>query len=247
MTNKCKSVWQYFDRLEPKTKGSQHRAKCRYCPHEFNGQPARMTKHLLSRCSGCPKEVRESLLSQEEYVTPSKKPCLESVLQLSNSGSHPHTPILHQIPQIATVTSTITPLTSTPSTAPISTLHAMASEPKQVNIASMPTPTPTPNNNSIPINMHSQVHTQVHNQIRQDNNSVSEIDLNQDRDEKELIDATIARTFYATGIPFSVIENPSFMELLHTLRPDYTPPSRKELATAFVEQDLWLCKETSAK
>ncbi|ORX77574.1 hypothetical protein K493DRAFT_321350 [Basidiobolus meristosporus CBS 931.73] len=243
MTNKCKSVWQYFDRLEPKTKGSQHRAKCRYCPHEFNGQPARMTKHLLSRCSGCPIEVRESLLAQEDYSTPNKKPCLESVLQLANSGSHTHTPILQQIPPMPPVNTTMTPAPTpmaTPSTAPMSTLHAMASESKQVNIQSMQTPASN-NNNNIPVNMHSQ----IHNQVRE--NSMNEVSLTQEQDEKEFIDATLARTFYVTGIPFSVIENPSFMDLLHTLRPDYTPPSRKELVTIFAEQDLWLCRDTPAK
>ncbi|ORY02787.1 hypothetical protein K493DRAFT_346498 [Basidiobolus meristosporus CBS 931.73] len=97
------------------------------------------------------------------------------------------------------------------------------------------------------MNLHNQIHDQFHTQIRsQDSPTVNEINVSQDRIEKELVDATIARTFYTTGIPFSVIENPAFMELLHTLRPDYTPPSRKELAAIFVEQDLWLCKETPA-
>ncbi|KAK9766319.1 hypothetical protein K7432_004670 [Basidiobolus ranarum] len=247
MTNKCKSVWQYFERLEPKTKGSQHRAKCRYCPHEFNGQPARMAKHLQSRCVGCPIEVREALNAQEEYVTPAKKPCLESVLQLNNSGSHPHTPILQQMPHISSLPSTIAsaPISmTTPSTTPMSTLHAMASESKPVNISNLHTPTSQHNN--MAMNTHSLTHNQFHNQVQSQDNSVNETNLSQDRIEKELVDATIARTFYTTGIPFSVIENPSFMELLHALRPDYTPPSRKELATIFVEQDLWLCKETPA-
>ena len=44
------------------------------------------------------------------------------------------------------------------------------------------------------------------------------------------IDRALVKAFVICGIPWSTIENPFFIELLKTLRPAYTPPSRENLS-----------------
>lgn len=57
------------------------------------------------------------------------------------------------------------------------------------------------------------------------------------------INRALVKSFVVCGIPFSIVENPFFVELLKTLRPAYEPPSKDILSgcllaqeTAFVNQ-----------
>jgi len=59
------------------------------------------------------------------------------------------------------------------------------------------------------------------------------------------INWALVKAFVVCGIPFHIIENPFFVELLKTLRPAYEPPSRDILSgcllaqeTAFVNQEV---------
>ena len=59
------------------------------------------------------------------------------------------------------------------------------------------------------------------------------------------ITRTCVKAFVVCGIPWHIIENPFFIELLKTLQPGYTPPSRKSLSgdlfaqeTAIVNQQI---------
>jgi hypothetical protein len=51
------------------------------------------------------------------------------------------------------------------------------------------------------------------------------------------IDRACVKAFVVCGIPWHVIENPFFIELLKTLRPGYTPPSREVLSGKLLSQE----------
>ena len=55
---------------------------------------------------------------------------------------------------------------------------------------------------------------------------------------KKEIDHAILKAFVCCGISFAVIENPFFIEMLKTLQPGYTPPSRKLLAGNLLETEV---------
>ena len=48
-------------------------------------------------------------------------------------------------------------------------------------------------------------------------------------DEKESFDLQVAKFFFSSNLPFSVVENKHFVKLCSDLRPGYKPPSRKKL------------------
>jgi hypothetical protein len=54
----------------------------------------------------------------------------------------------------------------------------------------------------------------------------------------EAINVALVRAFVCCGIPFSVIDNPFFRELLYQLRPNYEPPSRQTLAGQLLSKEI---------
>lgn len=69
-----------------------------------------------------------------------------------------------------------------------------------------------------------------------DNND-NEDSVNNEKEKKEEIDTTIARAFYASGIPLATIENPFIIQALRKINPEYHPPSRKLLSTTLLEKE----------
>ncbi|XP_073529434.1 uncharacterized protein [Phyllobates terribilis] len=56
------------------------------------------------------------------------------------------------------------------------------------------------------------------------------------RSEKELIDEKIAQFIYATNSSFRLTENPHFINMVQSLRPGYSPPSRADVAGKLLDQ-----------
>ncbi|CAJ0940114.1 unnamed protein product [Ranitomeya imitator] len=54
--------------------------------------------------------------------------------------------------------------------------------------------------------------------------------------EKELIDEKIAQFIYATNSSFRLIENPHFINMVQSLRPGYSPPTRADVAGKLLDQ-----------
>lgn len=52
----------------------------------------------------------------------------------------------------------------------------------------------------------------------------------------ESLDLLVAKFFYATNIAFTAVEHQTFKELISTLRPGYSPPSRKALAGELLDK-----------
>jgi hypothetical protein len=52
-----------------------------------------------------------------------------------------------------------------------------------------------------------------------------------------IIDKALLNAFVSCGIPFSIIENPFFLELLKVLQPSYKPPTRQRLAGSLLEYE----------
>ena len=59
---------------------------------------------------------------------------------------------------------------------------------------------------------------------------VSSFAVKTDQQSKSNLDHQVAKFFYACNIPFAVAEHPEFKKLVSTLRPGYTPPSRKQIS-----------------
>jgi hypothetical protein len=55
---------------------------------------------------------------------------------------------------------------------------------------------------------------------------------------EEKINKVLLKAFVMCGIPWSAIENPYFIELLKVLQPGYKSPSRKQLSTIFLENEV---------
>ncbi|CAG8854579.1 5798_t:CDS:2, partial [Gigaspora margarita] len=51
------------------------------------------------------------------------------------------------------------------------------------------------------------------------------------------INRALVKAFIVCGIPFHIIENPFFVELLKTLRPAYEPPSKDVLSGRYLAQE----------
>ncbi|CAG8720506.1 19857_t:CDS:2, partial [Dentiscutata erythropus] len=51
------------------------------------------------------------------------------------------------------------------------------------------------------------------------------------------INGSLLKAFVVCDIPFSVIENPFFIDLLQNLCPNYQPPSREILAVRLLDQE----------
>ncbi|CAB5366112.1 unnamed protein product [Rhizophagus irregularis] len=54
---------------------------------------------------------------------------------------------------------------------------------------------------------------------------------------KASITRALVRTFICCGIPFSIIENPFFIEFLHEMRPGYEPPTSELLSGKLLNQE----------
>ncbi|XP_053105078.1 uncharacterized protein LOC128324475 [Hemicordylus capensis] len=54
--------------------------------------------------------------------------------------------------------------------------------------------------------------------------------------EKELIDEKIAQFVYATNSSFRLTENPHFINMVQSLRPGYSPPSRADVAGKLLDK-----------
>jgi len=51
------------------------------------------------------------------------------------------------------------------------------------------------------------------------------------------IDRSITKAFVMSNIPFNIVENPWFIDLMKTLQPGYNPPSRKVLSGTLLEAE----------
>jgi hypothetical protein len=54
----------------------------------------------------------------------------------------------------------------------------------------------------------------------------------------DAINHSVTKAFVMCNIPFSVIENPWFIDMLKTLQPSYVPPSRKVLSGTLLEAEV---------
>jgi hypothetical protein len=54
---------------------------------------------------------------------------------------------------------------------------------------------------------------------------------------KASIIRALVRAFICCGIPFSIIENPFFIEFLHEMRPGYEPPTSELLSGRLLNQE----------
>jgi hypothetical protein len=54
----------------------------------------------------------------------------------------------------------------------------------------------------------------------------------------DIIDRSITKAFVMSNIPFSVIENPWFVDMIKTLQPGYNPPTRQVLSGSLLEAEL---------
>jgi hypothetical protein len=71
------------------------------------------------------------------------------------------------------------------------------------------------------------------------NNEESHTNKNDDLTAEQIafIDRLILRTFIMCGIPFRVVENPYFINILKNLRLTYNPPSRERLSTNLLSEE----------
>lgn len=53
--------------------------------------------------------------------------------------------------------------------------------------------------------------------------------------QKQVFDQQIARFVYATNTAFNTVEHPEFVKLIKSLRPEYSPPARKQIAGDLLE------------
>jgi hypothetical protein len=73
-----------------------------------------------------------------------------------------------------------------------------------------------------------------------DQKTIDDFYENKELSEKkiEAINIALVRAFVCCGIPFSIIDNPFFRELLYQLRPNYGPPSRQTLAGQLLSKEI---------
>ena len=55
-------------------------------------------------------------------------------------------------------------------------------------------------------------------------------------EEAKKINAELAQFIFRTGLPFSVVDHPNFKRFVQSLRPSYMAPSRKTIATKWLDQ-----------
>ncbi|CAH1768742.1 522_t:CDS:2, partial [Entrophospora sp. SA101] len=55
---------------------------------------------------------------------------------------------------------------------------------------------------------------------------------------KDAINTALVKAFVGCGISFNVINNPFFKELLHELRPNYSPPTRQTLSGNLLSKEI---------
>lgn len=64
--------------------------------------------------------------------------------------------------------------------------------------------------------------------------------------QKALVDEKLAAFFYGCNIPFRVVESDHFKNFLKALRPAYTPPTRKRLASTLLDEAYEKCVSQDA-
>jgi hypothetical protein len=70
-----------------------------------------------------------------------------------------------------------------------------------------------------------------------------EVDMNDENDNElsaeqtALIDRSVLKAFAMCGIPFQVVENPYFINMLKNIRSNYSPPSRERLSTNLLHEE----------
>lgn len=64
--------------------------------------------------------------------------------------------------------------------------------------------------------------------------------------QKQMFDEQIARFIYATNTAFITVEHPEFIKMVQGFRPEYSPPSRKQIAGDLLEYTYRKEKETCA-
>ena len=66
--------------------------------------------------------------------------------------------------------------------------------------------------------------------INSENNELS-------KEQRALIDRSILKAFVMCGLPFQIIENPYFINIMKNLRLNYKPPSRKRLSNNLLNEE----------
>lgn len=66
--------------------------------------------------------------------------------------------------------------------------------------------------------------------------SMSHFVVKTSKEEQSIIDRKIAAFFYSANIPFSVVENPQFIDMIASLRPGYYLPNRKQLGGTLLNE-----------
>ena len=54
----------------------------------------------------------------------------------------------------------------------------------------------------------------------------------------DAIDRAVTKAFVMCNVPFSIIENPWFIDMIKTLQPSYVPPTRQVLSRTLLEAEL---------
>lgn len=64
--------------------------------------------------------------------------------------------------------------------------------------------------------------------------------------QKQMFDEQVARFIYATNTAFSTVEHPEFIKMVQSFRPEYSPPSRKQIAGDLLDHTYSKEKEKCA-
>lgn len=59
--------------------------------------------------------------------------------------------------------------------------------------------------------------------------TMNEFTIRTTKPQNEVLDRKLASFFYACNIPFNIVENKEFIDMVQALRPGYKPPNRKQL------------------
>ena len=72
-------------------------------------------------------------------------------------------------------------------------------------------------------------------EVEVDMDHENEIELS--AEQAAFIDRSVLKTFVMCGIPFQIVENPYFINMLKNIRSNYSPPSRERLSTNLLHEE----------
>ena len=72
-------------------------------------------------------------------------------------------------------------------------------------------------------------------EVEVDMNHENEIELS--AEQAAFIDRSVLKTFVMCGIPFQIVENPYFINMLKNIRSNYSSPSRERLSTNLLHEE----------